>query len=156
MATTAHDGRLPQAGGPDGSLNPAAATGRCVAAITAACASGRSAQNAARNCAGSTTNSTAVWPSPVGYVCWTSAGPRMASFEVGVTSPRRSSLSGANAATKTRPIAFFASVPTLLITAPPYEWPTSSTGPSIWSTTPATYAVSNVTPRNGIAGATTA
>jgi hypothetical protein len=40
VATTAHDGNDFQAGSADGSLNAAAATGRWVAASTAACSGG--------------------------------------------------------------------------------------------------------------------
>src|SRR5438445_1542868 len=54
-ATTAHDGKVFQAGGPEASLNAPAATGRCVAAMTADCFSGTSEAKASWNFAGSTT-----------------------------------------------------------------------------------------------------
>jgi hypothetical protein len=60
---------------------------------------------------------------------------RTASFDSAVTSPSTSSVSGAKAATKTRPTTFGGLVSALLISAPPYECPTSSTGPSICETT---------------------
>src|ERR687887_1867180 len=46
VATTAQAGKVFQAGVPDGSENASSATGRCVAAITAACSAGRSAAKA--------------------------------------------------------------------------------------------------------------
>ena len=42
-----------------------------------------------------------------------------------------------------------------MITAPPYEWPTASTGPGTWSRTLAMYAESLEMPRNGFAGTVT-
>src|SRR5262245_28787324 len=130
VATTAQDGNDFHAGGPEASEKPASAIGRCVAAITAAWWAGRSAANASWNLAGSTTNSVAVAP-PSGYFCGTSAGPRIASFDVGVTSPSSSPSSGANAQTKTRPTTLSASLAAFEITAPPYECPTARTGPGI-------------------------
>ena len=53
VATTAHDGRCFHAGGPFGSQKAESATGRCVAAISAACWSERSPANASRALAGS-------------------------------------------------------------------------------------------------------
>src|SRR6266545_7723329 len=119
VATTAHDGNDFQAGGPDTSLNAAAATGRWVAASTAACSAGRSAAKTSRKRAGSTRNSGAVSPlGPVGYSRWTWAVPRRLSLEVAATSPSRSSVSGTNAATKTRPTTLAASVAALVMSAP--------------------------------------
>src|SRR5213082_706464 len=67
VATTAQEGKVFQAGTPDGSENAPSATGRWVVAITAACSAGRSAAKASWKCAGLTANSTAVWaPWPVG------------------------------------------------------------------------------------------
>ena len=48
VATTAQEGSRVQAGGPDGSENPGSETGRCVAAIKAACRSERSPAKALR------------------------------------------------------------------------------------------------------------
>ncbi len=62
VATTAHDGRSFQAGAVAGSENAASATGRCVAAMTAAVLGGKSPAKASRNFAGSTTNSAARAP----------------------------------------------------------------------------------------------
>src|SRR6476469_3928103 len=67
VATTAQDGNFLQAGGPDASLNAAAATGRWVTAISAVVSAGRSAAKASRIRAGLIANSTDVSPScPVG------------------------------------------------------------------------------------------
>src|SRR5262249_11295612 len=66
--------------------------------------------------------------------------------------------SGINAAIYTRALmffAFFVSAAALLITMPPYEWPTSTTGPGIVSRTLAMYAASVETLRSGFAGAIT-
>src|SRR4051794_41635553 len=52
VATTAQDRRFFQAGGPDGSVKAATATGRWVAAITAVCSAGRSAGKGSRDAAG--------------------------------------------------------------------------------------------------------
>ncbi len=65
VATTAQAGRFFQAGGPFFSPNPAAATGRCAAAITAASFSGRSPAKALWNAAGSIRSSVSV-PDPPG------------------------------------------------------------------------------------------
>src|SRR6266536_1960311 len=120
VATTAQDGSVFQAGGPDASVKAEAATGRWVAAITAVCSAGRSAANASRNRVGLMANSTAVSPSwPVGYWRWTRAVLRMLSVELPSTSPRRSLSSGAKAATKTRPTTPVAVAAALVITAPP-------------------------------------
>src|SRR4051812_23069915 len=59
VATTAQDRRFFQAGGPDGSVKAATATGRWVAAITAVCSAGRSAAKVSRNAAGLIANSAA-------------------------------------------------------------------------------------------------
>ena len=81
VATTAQDGRFRQAGGPDTSLNAASATGRWVAASSAACCSGRSAAKASRSSAGLTANSVAVPPpGPAGYWYGTRAEFRMLSL----------------------------------------------------------------------------
>src|ERR1700761_3645291 len=63
VATTAQDGSFLQAGGPEASLNAAAATGRWVAAISAVVSGGRSAAKASGSSAGLIPNSTAVSPS---------------------------------------------------------------------------------------------
>ena len=99
VATTAQDGRCFQAGGPFGSENADSATGRCVAAISAACWSERSPANASRAFAGSMENSVAEPPLAVGYVRGTSALFRTLSFEPASTAPRVSPSSGAKAAT---------------------------------------------------------
>src|SRR6478735_3174886 len=59
-ATTAQDGSDFQAGGPHGSVKASSATGRWVAASTAACSAGRSAANTSWSFAGSIANSVAV------------------------------------------------------------------------------------------------
>src|ERR1700730_14905037 len=131
-ATTAHEGMVFQAGDPQASLNAPAATGRCVAAMTADCFSGTSAAKASWNLAGSTMNSGDVSPSfPVGYRRWTSAALRTLSFEFASAPPRVSPFSGAKAATNTTELTFLAVLAALLITAPPYECPTRIVGPSI-------------------------
>src|ERR1700750_1983066 len=67
VATTAQDGSFLQAGGPEASLNAAAATGRWVAAISAVVSGGRSAAKDSGGQGGVLQNSTAVSPSrPVG------------------------------------------------------------------------------------------
>src|SRR6202047_3732346 len=124
-ATTAHDGMVFQAGGPEASLNALAATGRCVAAITADCFSGTSEAKASWNFAGSTMNSGAVSPSfPVGYRRSTSAELWTLSFEYPSAPPRVSPFLGAKAATDTSPRTFLAVVAALLSTGSPYECPT--------------------------------
>jgi hypothetical protein len=50
------------------------------------------------------------------------------------TSANDSPSSRMNAATYTRPTAFAIDAPATVITAPPHEWPTRSTGPSTWFT----------------------
>ena len=62
VATTAQDGSFFQAGGPDASLNAAAAIGRWVAAISAICWSGRSPAKASLVFGGLIANSTEVCP----------------------------------------------------------------------------------------------
>src|SRR6476646_1404356 len=62
VATTAQDGSFLQAGGPQTSVNAAAATGRWVAAISAVVSGGRSAAKTSRSSAGLIPNSTAVSP----------------------------------------------------------------------------------------------
>ena len=62
VATTAQDGSFFQAGGPEASVNAAAAAGRWVAAISAVVSGGRSAAKASRIIAGLIANSTAVCP----------------------------------------------------------------------------------------------
>jgi hypothetical protein len=64
LATTAQDASLRQAGGPDTSLNAAAAMGRWVAPISAMVCSGRSAAKASRTREGLIANSTEVCPRP--------------------------------------------------------------------------------------------
>ena len=99
VATTVQDGSFFQAGGPDASLNAAAAVGRWVAAISAVVSGGRSAAKASRNSAGLTASSTAVSPSgPAGYWYCTRAAPRMLSLEPLSTSFRFSPSSVAKAA----------------------------------------------------------
>ena len=49
--------------------------------------------------------------------------------------------SGATPATYTSPVTF-SELPATVITAPPYEWPTRTTGPSIWSMTDAVWDAS--------------
>jgi hypothetical protein len=62
VATTVQDGSFFQAGGPDASLNAAAAIGRWVAAISAICWSGRSPAKASLVFGGLIANSTEVCP----------------------------------------------------------------------------------------------
>jgi hypothetical protein len=120
VATTVQHGSIFQAGGPDVSLNAAAAVGRWAAAISATVSAGRSAAKASRNCAGLTASSTAVSPSgPAGYWYRTRAVPRMLSLEPLSTSFRLSPSSVAKAATKTRPTTFGALAAALVMTAPP-------------------------------------
>src|SRR5205807_3488126 len=52
VATTAQEGKVFQAGTPDGSENASSATGRWVAAMMAVCSAGRSAAKASWRCAG--------------------------------------------------------------------------------------------------------
>src|SRR5690242_8019736 len=100
LVTGAHDGRFFQPGVPLRSVNPAAATGRWVAAMTAACSSDRSAAKASWNLAGSMANSTAVpVPCPAGYCSWSRAVFRTLSVEPPSMSERVSPSSGAKAAT---------------------------------------------------------
>src|SRR3954452_1329167 len=97
VATTAQHGRFFHAGGPDGSVKAAAATGRWVAAITAVCSGGRSAANVSRNRAGSMANSTAgSAPCPSGYWSCIRAVFRTLSVEPFSISISCSPSSGAN------------------------------------------------------------
>src|SRR5262249_39547194 len=98
VATTAHEGNDFHAGGPEGSENARSAIGRWMAAITAACASDRSAANASWVFEGAIENSVPV-PLPAGYWCGTRAEFSTLSFDPAVTSPSRSPSSGAKAAT---------------------------------------------------------
>jgi hypothetical protein len=68
VATAAQHGGFYQAGGPDASLNAAAAAGRWVAAISAVCSAGRSAAKASRSSAGLIANSTEVSPCSSGIL----------------------------------------------------------------------------------------
>jgi len=56
--------------------------------------------------------------------------------------------SGANPATYTKP-ATLSEAPATVITHPLYEWPTSTTGPSIWSMTRARDTTRHWRPREG-------
>ncbi len=155
-ATTAQDGSDFQAGGPDGSVKASSETGRWVAAITAACSTGRSAANTSCSLAGSIANSVAVpAASAVGYCRAICAVPSRLSREPAATSPKRSPSSGANAATKTSPTTLRSSVAAFEITAPAYEWPTASTGPRTCLMKLARYAESWEMPRKGLGGAVT-
>src|SRR5262249_14881385 len=69
VATTAQEGKLFQVGRPDGSENASSATGRWVAAITAACSADRSAAKASWSLAGSIANSTALAPPSANAPC---------------------------------------------------------------------------------------
>src|SRR6266487_248523 len=62
--------------------------------------------------------------------------------------------SGATPATYTSPVTF-SELPATVITAPPYEWPTRTTGPSISSMTDAVREASYGSPRSGFGGART-
>ena len=99
VATTAQEGRLFQAGWPDGSEKPELGDGRWMAPISAASRSERSPAKASWTFAGSIENSVADPPSPVGYCRGTSAVFRTLSFEAASASPKVSPSSGANAAT---------------------------------------------------------
>ena len=55
-------------------------------------------------------------------------GPSAAPGKFDCSEPRSSPSSGANPATYTSPTTLSVT-PAALMTAPPYEWPTSSTGP---------------------------
>src|SRR5260370_9272782 len=79
--------------------------------------------------------------------------PGAAAAQLDCSAPRSSPSSGANPATYTSPTTSSAT-PAAGMTAPPYEWPTSSTGPSICSITHFVYSASPaVTPRNALGGA---
>ena len=100
VATTAHDGRCFHAGGPVGSENATSATGRWVAAISAACLVG---EVAGERVAGLRRVDRRT-PSPTrrprsGTGAGTSALFRTLSFEPASTSPSVSPSSGAKAAT---------------------------------------------------------
>jgi hypothetical protein len=80
-------------------------------------------------------------------------GPTTAAGNLDWNSTMTSPSSGAIPATYTSPTTLFAT-PDAVMTAPPYEWATSSTGPSTCSITHFIYSASStVTPHNGFGGA---
>src|SRR5262245_44798363 len=94
--------------------------GTCESAMNAAASALTSAANDAANFDLSRNRN----PSCGGRIGGTGAPGTGSLMSVDTDSP----LSGANAATYTRP-ATFGSLPASVITAPPYEWPTRITGP---------------------------
>ena len=113
-----------------GSSNAVAEIERCEIAMNAASASGRSAQKTSWNRAGSIDASTLPSGNAVGRTSGPMASDGKRSWRPLTVSPS----SGATPATYTSP-ATFSEVPATVITAPPYEWPTSTIGPSSWSMT---------------------
>jgi hypothetical protein len=79
-----------------------------------------------------------------------------ASAESGPTSWNGvSPVSGAKALTYTRALTFASPVAALVITKPPYEWPTSTTGPVTVCRKARTDAASPATERSGLGMART-
>jgi len=109
-----------------------AATGRCEIAMNAASASGTSAQKTSWNRAGSIDTSTL----PSANCAGRTSGPIASDGKPSLEVVDRLALVGATPATYTTP-ATLSELPATVITAPPYEWPTRTTGPSIWSMTDA-------------------
>src|SRR5450830_1161424 len=143
-----HDGMVFQAGAGEASFSAASVIGRWPAAIRRALASGKSAANWSWN-----------------LLCWmyrslppsakatggASVGPRVLPGNLPDRPTAVSPASGANAATYTSALTLLAPVAAALITEPPYEWPTSTTGPLTLFSTAATEAASVLTLRSGLA-----
>src|SRR4051794_40607586 len=146
-----HVGIVRHAGGPDFADPATFASGRCVAAAVATSPAGKSAENTLRN-----DSTLTYWSTPPGNLRSTIVdGPSREPGNRAKMSIWLSPSSGATAAMYTS--AFTLGTPTaaLVITAPPYEWPTSTIGPSIVFSTLLRYAASEATPRSGLAGART-
>src|SRR5262249_44174665 len=118
--------------------------------MNAASASETSAQKTSWNRAGSIDTSTLPSANEAGRT----SGPIASDGNRLWRSLTDSPSSGATPATYTSP-ATLSELPATVITAPPYEWPTRTTGPSIWSMTDAVCEASYGRPRSGFGGATT-
>jgi hypothetical protein len=132
VPNTAQDGVVCQAAAVAGSSNAVADTDFCEIAMNAASAAGRSAPKTSGNRAGSIVSSTL----PSGNATGCTSGPMASDGKRFWRSLTDSPSSGATPATYTSPTTLSAP-PATVITAPPYEWPTRTTGPSIWSMTDA-------------------
>src|SRR6185312_9213771 len=128
VPNTAQDGFVRQAAAVAGSSNAVAETGRCEIAMNAASASGTSAEKTSWNRAGSIDTSTL----PSANCAGRTSGPMASDGKRPWRSLTDSPSLGATPATYTSP-ATLSELPATVITAPPYECPTSTTGPSIWS-----------------------
>src|SRR6516164_10267580 len=95
--------------------------------MNAASASETSAQNTSWNRAGSTDSSAL----PSGNDTGRTSGPIASDGKRPCRSLTDSPSSGTTPATYTSP-ATLSELPATVITAPPYEWPTTTTGPSSW------------------------
>src|SRR5262245_35637453 len=100
--------------------------------MNAASASGTSAQTTTWNRAGSIDTSTLPSVNCTGRT----SGPIASDGNRPWRSLTDSPSSGTTPATYTSPVTF-SELPATVITAPPYEWPARTTGPSIWSMTDA-------------------
>src|SRR4029077_13910587 len=137
-----------QAAAVAGSSNAVAETGRCEIAMNAASASGTSGQKRPRDRGAAIETSTLPSANCAGRTC----GPIASDGKRPCRSLTDSPSSGATPATYTSP-ATLAELPATVITAPPYEWPTSTTGTSIWSMIDAVKEASYGGPRGGFGGA---
>ena len=120
VLTTAHDGSVFHAGGPDGSENTPPRLGAGWRPGAPPPRAAGSPAKTAGNFAGATSSSTAVAvPSPVGYVYCFSAGLSALSVEPFSPSASTSPCSAGKPFTYTSARTFLAPVAALLITAPP-------------------------------------
>ena len=132
MPNTAQDGVARQAAAVAGSSKAVAEIERCEIAMNAASAAGRSAPKTSGNRAGSIDSSML----PSGSETGCTSGPMASDGKRPWRSLTDSPSSGTTPATYTSPTTL-SELPATVITAPPYEWPTSTTGPSIESMTDA-------------------
>ena len=119
-----------QAAAAAGSSNAVATSGRCACAMNAATSSGTSAQKMSWKRSGSTDSSTLPSGSGRGWRKFPIASDGKRVCRSVIDSPS----SGMNALTYTS-AATLSEAPATVITQPPYEWPTRTTGPSSWSMT---------------------
>src|SRR4029453_11061129 len=121
-----------QAGVPEASVRPASLNGRCVMAISFASRSATSAANCAGNLSCRMYRSL---PPPGRRMGGASVAPSELPGKRPDSSLAVSPTSGANAETYTSAFMLLLADLAFVITVPPYEWPTSTIGPLMVSST---------------------
>src|SRR5215469_4551667 len=136
------------------SVSAAAASGRCVANMMSATSTGTSAQNVSLNPSFPMYRSGPPAAPTAGYGVGAAV---VASIDGGngcCTLAQLSPTSSPNAARYTSAVTLSSPADACVMTAPPYECPTRTTGPSIAPTAACTVAASDARLRSGFGGAT--